>query len=127
MSDDTQLQTRDLTPKPFAVILGTNEIASAIAVFLNRNGWGVVLSHDPSPPVFRRGMSFHDALFGDRAAIEEIVAQRAENGVEVLSALAEVNAVVVSLICFIGPSRAFFKPVGSSEISPLIIMSGGIA
>jgi xanthine dehydrogenase accessory factor len=96
LNDDMQLQTRDLTPKPFAVILGTNEIASAIAVFLNRNGWGVVLSHDPSPPVVRRGMSFHDALFGDRAAIDEIVAQRAESGVEVLSALAGVNAVAVT-------------------------------
>jgi hypothetical protein len=41
-------------------------------------------------------MSFHDALFGDRAAIDEIVAQRAENGVEVLSALAGVNTVAVT-------------------------------
>jgi hypothetical protein len=96
MSDDSQLQARDPSPKPFAVILGTNEIASAIAVFLNRNGWGVVLSHDPSPPVFRRGRSFHDALFGDRAAIDEVVAERAETGLEVLSALACVNAVAVT-------------------------------
>ncbi len=96
MSDGSQLQARDPSPKPFAVILGTNEIASAIAVFLNRDGWGVVLSHDPSPPVFRRGRSFHDALFGDRAAIDEVVGQRAESGIEVLSAMASANTVAVT-------------------------------
>ncbi len=96
MSDNSQLQARDPSPKPFAVILGANEIASAIAVFLIRNGWSVVLSHDPIPPVVRRGMSFHDALFGDRAAIDEVVGERAETGLEVLAALSCVNAVAVT-------------------------------
>ncbi len=96
MSDDLHLQALDLSPKPFAVILGVNEIASAIAVFLSRNGWGVALSHDPSPPVFKRGMSFHDALFGDHAAIDGVSGERAETGLEVLSILARVNAVAVT-------------------------------
>jgi hypothetical protein len=96
MDDDLQLLTRGLSPKPLAVILGANEIASAIAVFLTRVGWGVVLSHDPNPPVFRRGRSFHDALFGDRAAIDEVVGERADTGLEVLSALRRVDSVAVT-------------------------------
>ena len=53
----------------FAVILGTNEIASAVAVNLYRGGSSVVLSHDPLPPVIRRKMAFHDALFDDPVVI----------------------------------------------------------
>lgn len=63
---------------PFAIILGTNEIASAIAVFLRRSGRRVVLAHDPEIPVIRRGMAFHDALFGDFAWVDEIRAKRAD-------------------------------------------------
>jgi hypothetical protein len=48
--------------RPLAVVMGTNEIASAVAVSLIRAGIPTVLSHDPYPPVIRRGMSFHDAL-----------------------------------------------------------------
>ena len=54
----------------FAVILGTNEIASAVAVYLHRAGWCTVLSHDPYPPVIRRRMAYHDALFEDRADVD---------------------------------------------------------
>jgi hypothetical protein len=96
MGDDLQTLARDLSPKPFAVILGTNEIASAIAVFLVRDGWGVVLSHDASPPVFRRGMAFHDALFADRAIIEEVVGTRADTGLDVLAALRRDDSVAVT-------------------------------
>lgn len=59
---------------PLAVVLGTNEIASAVAVHLRRAGYGVVLSHDPLPPVIRRGMAFHDALYGDVATVDGIAA-----------------------------------------------------
>ena len=96
MSDHQHMASRYLPPKPFAVILGTNEIASAIAVYLTRGGWSVALSHDPSPPVFRRGMTFHDALFGDPTAIFEVSGERAETGLEVLSAIAHPNTVVVT-------------------------------
>ncbi|VTZ25183.1 Xanthine dehydrogenase [Methylocella tundrae] len=96
MSDHSHFLTHALSPKPFAVILGANEIASAIAVYLHRNGCGVVLSHDPSPPVFKRGMSFHGALFGDHAAIDEISAERVETSLEVLSALSRANVVAIT-------------------------------
>ncbi|MBR1132256.1 xanthine dehydrogenase [Bradyrhizobium iriomotense] len=71
----------------FAVILGTNEIASAIGIQLVRAGYCVVLSHDPDPPVIRRKMAFHDALFTDTAQLEDIVAERVDDGMQVHQAL----------------------------------------
>jgi hypothetical protein len=61
-----------------AFILGTNEIASAIAVALRRARYAVVLGHDPFPPVIRRGMAFHDALFGDPTIVDGITGEAAE-------------------------------------------------
>ena len=81
---------------PFVVILGTNEIASAIAVRLTLEGYRVVLSHDPYPPVIRRGMAFHDALFDDHAEVDGVVGRRAETIVEVVRALTTVKTVGVT-------------------------------
>jgi len=78
------------------VILGTNEIASAVAVLLRRGGYGVVLSHDPLPPVIRRKMAFHDALFDDAVSVAGIAAQRADTGLEVRTSLGHVPGVVVT-------------------------------
>ncbi len=87
---------RSQAPHPFAVILGTNEIASAVAVHLHRKGYGVVLSHDPAPPVIRRRMAFHDALFDDAATIAGITANHAETSLEVRANLARDPAVTVT-------------------------------
>ncbi|QQO35492.1 xanthine dehydrogenase [Bradyrhizobium diazoefficiens] len=73
----------------FAIILGTNEIASAIAIQLARGGTCVVLSHDPDPPVIRRRMAFHDALFAGIAQVEDIVGERLDEAMQVLRALRE--------------------------------------
>ena len=59
---------------PSAVVLGTDEIASAVAVDLLRDGWSVVLAHDPHAPVLRRGMAFHDALWGETVAVDGVAA-----------------------------------------------------
>jgi xanthine dehydrogenase accessory factor len=83
-------------PNRFAVILGTNEIASAVAVLLRRSGYGVVLSHDPLPPVIRRKMAFHDALFEDAVSVAGIAAQRVDTGVEIRAGLGHVPGVVVT-------------------------------
>lgn len=80
----------------FAIILGTNEIASAIAVRLCSERYRVVMSHDLFPPVIRRGMAFHDALFDDRAEVDGIVAQRAETAMEIVDALFDPGKVVVT-------------------------------
>src|SRR6266700_7636242 len=83
-------------PDRFAVILGTNEIASAVAVLLRRGGYGVVLSHDPLPPVIRRKMAFHDALFDDAVSVAGIAAQRADTGLEIRASVGSVPGVVVT-------------------------------
>ncbi|WP_315704683.1 MULTISPECIES: xanthine dehydrogenase [unclassified Bradyrhizobium] len=79
-----------------AVILGTNEIASAIAVHLHRAGYCVVLSHDPNPPVMRRKMAFHDALFADFARVENVIGERIEGSMDVFKALRAPRHVLVT-------------------------------
>lgn len=96
MSDLLQ-QGRGATGNGFATILGTNEIASAVAVELNRGGYGVVLSHDPVPPVIRRKMAFHDALYEDDVRVDGVRAVRAETGVDVRKGLARGDVLVTPL------------------------------
>ncbi len=81
---------------PLAVVMGTNEIASAIAVALTRSGYAVVMSHDPFPPVIRRGMAFYDALFGDPSDIGGVSGERAENLLEIAEVLAQRDKVAVT-------------------------------
>ncbi len=81
---------------PLAVVLGTNETASAVAANLTAFGYSVILSHDPFPPVVRRGMAFHDALFDDRTVVEQIRGERAETAVEIASVLAKPGYVAVT-------------------------------
>jgi xanthine dehydrogenase accessory factor len=71
--------------RSLAVIMGTNEIASAIAAELTRDGYSVIMSYDPFPPVIRRGMAFHDALFDDHASLDGVVGERAETALEIAS------------------------------------------
>ena len=80
-----------------AVVMGTNEIASAVAVYLHRDGWRVVLSHDPHPPVIRRRMAFHDALFGDPAEVAGIRGVCAETSLSVAWHLSQGNLAVTPL------------------------------
>jgi xanthine dehydrogenase accessory factor len=83
-------------PFRIAVILGTNEIASAVAVQLHRNNYRTVLSHDPLPPVIRRKMAFHDALYDDGVAVEGVAARRADTGIEIRTSLAQASGVIVT-------------------------------
>ena len=82
--------------RPAAVVLGTNEVASAVAVYLHRGGHAVVLVHDPLSPVLQRGMAFHDALYGDRAILDGIEAQRIDYLADVFWILAESGRVAVT-------------------------------
>lgn len=81
---------------PLAVVLGTNEIASAVAVHLTAAGYPVILSHDPHPPVIRRAMAFHDALFGERPVVEGVAGERVETAWEIASVLAKPRHVAVT-------------------------------
>ncbi len=82
--------------QPLAVVLGTNEIASAVAVKLRKAQFNVILSHDPYPPVIRRGMAFYDALFDDRAVIDGILGLRVETALEITEIIADDNCVAVT-------------------------------
>jgi len=84
------------SPFRIAVILGTNEIASAVAVQLHRNNYRTVLSHDPLPPVIRRKMAFHDALYDDDVAVEGIGARRVDTGLEIHTSLAQGSGIIVT-------------------------------
>ena len=90
----------------FAVVLGTNEVASAIGVHLHREGFCVVLSHDPNPPVMRRKMAFHDALFGDTARVENVIGERIESTMDVFKALG-------------GPQHVLVTWLGLSDLLPV--------
>jgi hypothetical protein len=83
-------------PHAFAVILGTNEIASAVAVSLHRAGYFTILSHDPFPPVIRRKMAFHDALFDDPVVLDGVTAQRADAGLEILTLRTKAKGVIIT-------------------------------
>lgn len=79
-----------------AIVLGTNEIASAIATRLHAEGRRVVLSHDPARPVLRRGMAFHDALWGDDVALDGVRALCADGILGLLGDVAAEDAVIVT-------------------------------
>lgn len=85
---------------PLAVVMGTNEIASAVAVALTRAGYRVAMSHDPNPPVIRRGMSFYNALFDDRAVVEGVQGARAESLLDIAGLLARRDRVAVTPLSF---------------------------
>lgn len=74
--------------KPLAIVLGLNEVASAIAVGLHHAGYAVLMAHDPAFPVIRRGMSFFDALFDGNGSLGGVTAVSVDN---VLAARAQVR------------------------------------
>lgn len=81
---------------PFVIILGANEIASAVAARLTHEGCRVVLSHDPYPPVIRRGMAFHDALYNDHTELDGVQGYRGETALEIVKVLTVMGAVAVT-------------------------------
>lgn len=86
------------TSAPLAVVLGTNEVASAVAVKLRKAHFSIILSHDPYPPVIRRGMAFYDALFDDVAIIHGVTGERAETALELADAASRKNCVAVTTL-----------------------------
>jgi hypothetical protein len=89
-------QAVNRTWKRFAIVLGTSEIASAVAVRLHRARYGVVMSHDTFPPVIRRKMAFHDALFGDAVKVDGVTGERADDGVQIYKSLRHSEAVQIT-------------------------------
>ncbi len=93
---DAQHSLNSFQRWPLAVILGTNEVASAVAIPLTRAGYSVVMCHDLFPPVIRRAMAFHDALFDDPAEVDGVVGERAESLLEIASVVSRRDRVAVT-------------------------------
>jgi len=60
------------------LVLGVNDVASAVAHRLWSDGYAVVLISEPQPVVTRRGMAFADAVFDGEAELKGVVARRVE-------------------------------------------------
>jgi hypothetical protein len=82
--------------RKFCVVLGTNEIASAVAARLAKARFAVVMSHDAFPPTIRRGMAFHDALYGDRARVDGVDGCRAETLLELAASAGRDKSVALT-------------------------------
>lgn len=61
------------------LVRGSNDVASAVAHRLFRDGYGVVLHDDPNPTVTRRKMAFADAIFDGETTLEGVTAKRADS------------------------------------------------
>lgn len=79
-----------------ALVLGTGEIASGIAVMLHNHGCGVVLSHAPEETVLRRAASFYDALFGDAVCLDGICGRVGDGRLQIERILTAGDAVAVT-------------------------------
>jgi len=96
---------------PLAVVLGTDEIASAVAIRLLRSGHGVVMCHDPERPVIRRGMSFHDVLWGEMVTLDGVAGIPMESAFELRLADVSLSAVRVSSLGLVD-----LLPVGPFDV-----------
>lgn len=83
---------------PIAVVLGTNDVASAVARALFLEGYGVVLSRDPAQPVLRRTMAYDDALISGVASLEGVEARAAESLVDILNACTDRKIICVTVL-----------------------------
>lgn len=83
---------------PLAVVLGTNDVASAVGRALFLNGHGVVLSRDPLQPVLRRTMAYDDALLAGRVSFAGVDARAAGSLVEILNACTDRSAICVTML-----------------------------
>ncbi len=82
--------------RPVACVLGTGDIASAIARSLFLAGWSVVLLRDTAVPVLRRGMSFDDALEDGTAELDGVAAVAALSAESLPELMLARRGVVVS-------------------------------
>ena len=67
------LQTT-LPPRPIAIVLGSGDIGSAVALALHEAGYAVVLADEADPSWHRRGMAFTDAWYVGTAELLGVTA-----------------------------------------------------
>lgn len=61
------------------LVLGTNDVASAVAWELWRAEYAVIVSEEPRPAVTRRGMAFADAVFDGAVELAGVWARRVDD------------------------------------------------
>jgi xanthine dehydrogenase accessory factor len=118
------------------LIRGSNDVASAVAHRLFREGYGVVIHDDPKPTVTRRKMAFADAIFDGEVTLEGVTAKRME-GVNLRSELispAFIPVVVSDIFRLVEKLRPHVlvdarmrkhkKPSRQFSLAPLIIGLG---
>ncbi len=79
------------------LVLGSNDVASAVAHRLFQEGYGIVIHEDTKPTVTRRRMAFADAIFDGEATLEGVTAKRIE-GVNLRSELISLTFIPV-VVC----------------------------
>lgn len=66
--------------RPFVLVLGSGDVASAVAHAFFIAGFPTAIQDHASPATLRRGMAFSDAAFTGKATLEAVVAARCEPG-----------------------------------------------
>ncbi len=92
------------------LVLGINDIASAVGWLLWRNGQEVVFLSEPAPTVTRRLMAFADAVFDGTAELEGVVARRVETVREAEALLAARTAIPLFVGWSFGELSTVLRP-----------------
>jgi xanthine dehydrogenase accessory factor len=90
------LVEHDLDIGTRVLVRGLNDVASATAHGLFRQGYAVAIQHEHEPPkTHRRRMGFADAFFDGSAALDGVLARRCATPSEMASELRALTAIVV--------------------------------
>jgi xanthine dehydrogenase accessory factor len=73
---DTSPATPERPRSPRVLIVGSGDVASAVAHFFFGAGYPVVIREDDCPATARRGMAFSDAVFSGKSWLAGVLAKR---------------------------------------------------
>jgi xanthine dehydrogenase accessory factor len=118
-----------------ALVRGSNDVASAVAVRLAQAGYAALLLESPAPAVTRRGQAFADAAFDGAAWIEDVLCRRVDDGAAwargdaqgialTIQALGQVLAQVVPEVLVDARMRKRATPEDQRGLAPLVIGLG---
>ena len=94
------------------LVRGIGDIGSAVAHYLLRAGYGVVIHDSPKPTTTRRGMAFADAAFDGRAVLDGVEAVRADDLDHIQEALARRDVIPVH----VGPLGPLLSMLGHGAL-----------
>lgn len=81
---------------PPVIVLGSDDVASAVAHALFSAGWPVVVARDAAVPVLRRGMAFDDALERGEAELDGVCGRAAFSVLAIVNLLQDARFVPVT-------------------------------